>query len=48
MSERIGEGLVRVGAMTREQMEEVWRRQRDGDGGLFGEFTLWPTGKIAV
>lgn len=40
MSEKIGEGLVRVGALTREQMEEVLRRQRNGDDRLFGQIAI--------
>jgi len=40
MSEKIGEGLVRIGAMTRQQMEEVLRRQEAGDGRLFGEIAI--------
>jgi len=35
--EKIGEGLVRIGAMTRAQAEDVLRRQRGGDDRLFGE-----------
>lgn len=40
MSEKIGEGLVRVGAMTQAQMEEVLRRRKAGDGRLFGEIAI--------
>jgi len=40
MSEKIGEGLVRIGAMTQAQMEEVLRRQKAGDGRLFGEIAI--------
>jgi len=34
--EKIGEGLVKMGAMTKEQVEDVLQRQRDGNDGLFG------------
>jgi len=34
--EKIGEGLVKMGAMTKEQVEDVLKRQRDGNDGLFG------------
>jgi hypothetical protein len=35
--EKIGDGLVRIGAMTRAQVEDVLRRQRGGDDRMFGE-----------
>jgi hypothetical protein len=38
--ERIGETLIRIGAMTRDQVESVLRRQKAGDGRLFGEIAL--------
>jgi hypothetical protein len=38
--ERIGETLVRIGAMTRDQVESVLRRQQAGDTRLFGEIAL--------
>jgi len=37
---KIGEVLVRIGAMTRDQVETVLRRQRAGDSRLFGEIAL--------
>jgi hypothetical protein len=40
MSEKIGEGLVRIGAMSRERMDEVLRRQSVGDDRLFGEIAI--------
>ena len=40
MSEKIGEGLVRIGAMSRQQMQEVLRRQSAGDERLFGEIAI--------
>jgi len=35
--ERIGQGLIRIGAMTQAQVDGVLRRQRRGDSRLFGE-----------
>ncbi len=40
MDERIGEGLIRIGATTKDQVEEVLRRQRAGDDRLFGEIAI--------
>ncbi len=40
MAERIGEGLVRIGAMTEEQREKVLKMQEDGDNRLFGEIAV--------
>jgi len=40
MAERIGEGLVRIGAMTEEQREKVLKMQEDGDIRLFGEIAV--------
>ena len=40
MEERIGEALVRIGAMTPEQVEEVLKLQEDGDNRLFGEIAI--------
>jgi hypothetical protein len=40
VEERIGEALVRIGAMTPEQVEEVLKLQKDGDGRLFGEIAI--------
>jgi hypothetical protein len=37
---RIGELLVKIGAMTREQVDYVLRLQRDGDSRRFGEIAL--------
>ena len=39
-SEKIGEGLKRIGAMTEEQVNEVLKRQKDGDKRLFGEIAI--------
>ena len=38
--ERIGEGLVRIGAMTEEQVKEILKRQSEGDDRLFGEIAV--------
>ncbi len=40
MAERIGEGLVRIGAMTEEQREKVLKLQEEGDARLFGEIAV--------
>ena len=40
MEERIGEALVRIGAMTVEQVDQVLKLQQDGDNRLFGEIAI--------
>jgi hypothetical protein len=40
VEERIGEALVRIGAMTLEQVDQVLKFQQDGDGRLFGEIAI--------
>ena len=40
MNEKIGEGLIRIGAITRAQVEELLRQQRAGDDRLFGEIAI--------
>jgi hypothetical protein len=40
MAERIGEALVRIGAMKSFQVEDVLRLQRNGDKRLFGEIAI--------
>ncbi len=40
MGERIGEALVRIGAMTVEQVDQVLKFQQDGDNRLFGEIAI--------
>jgi hypothetical protein len=40
VEERIGEALVRIGAMTPEQVEEVLKLQQGGDNRLFGEIAI--------
>ncbi len=38
--ERIGEALVRIGAMKSYQVEDVVRLQQGGDHRLFGEIAI--------
>ncbi len=38
--ERIGEFLVKIGAMTGEQRDEVLARQKQEPGRLFGEIAI--------
>jgi len=40
VEEEIGEGLMRIGAMTKAQVEEVLLRQRAGDDRLFVEIAI--------
>jgi len=40
VGERIGEALVRIGAMTVEQVDQVLKFQQDGDNRLFGEIAI--------
>lgn len=40
MEERIGEALVRIGAMQPYQVEDVLEVQKQGDGRLFGEIAI--------
>ena len=40
MGEKIGEALVRIGAMNAAQLEDVLNRQRAGDTRLFGEIAI--------
>ena len=40
MEERIGEALVRIGAMKTFQVEDVLRLQQAGDKRLFGEIAI--------
>jgi len=40
VDEEIGEGLIRIGAITRSQVEELLRQQRAGDDRLFGEIAI--------
>lgn len=40
MVERIGDGLVRIGAMEAEQRDKVLQMQNDGDERMFGEIAI--------
>jgi hypothetical protein len=40
MAEKIGDVLVRIGAMTAEQVEEVLNTQKAGDTRIFGEIAI--------
>ena len=40
MAERIGDILVRIGAMGQRQVDDVLRRQKAGDGRIFGEIAI--------
>ena len=39
-AERIGERLIRIGAITKGQVETVLKKQEDGDNRLFGEIAI--------
>ena len=40
MVEKIGDGLVRIGAMTADQVRSVLKKQNSGDTGMFGEIAI--------
>lgn len=40
MAEKIGDGLVRIGAMEAEQRDKVLKMQNDGDERMFGEIAI--------
>lgn len=40
MTERIGDGLVRIEAMSEEQRDKVLQMQNDGDERMFGEIAI--------
>jgi len=40
VEERIGEGLMRIGAITQAQVDAVVKRQKAGDKRLFGEIAV--------
>ena len=40
MADRIGDNLVKIGAMTQEQVDDVLQRQKNGDTRLFGEIAI--------
>ncbi len=38
--EKIGDGLVRIGAITKEQVDTIIKLQNEGDERLFGEIAM--------
>ncbi|RPJ09189.1 MAG: hypothetical protein EHM28_02240 [Spirochaetaceae bacterium] len=40
IEEKIGEGLMRIGAMAQDQVSAVLKRQKNGDPRLFGEIAV--------
>jgi hypothetical protein len=40
MGNRIGEFLIRIGAMTKDQVEDILLKQRRGDTRVFGEIAI--------
>lgn len=40
MAERIGDVLMRIGAITQQQVNDVLGRQAAGDGRMFGEIAI--------
>ncbi len=40
MKEKIGDVLVRIGAMTQRQVKDVLARQKAGDTRIFGEIAI--------
>ena len=40
MDEKIGEGLIRIGVMTKTQVDDALARQKSGDKRLFGEIAI--------
>ncbi|MBN1798001.1 MAG: hypothetical protein JW822_05470 [Spirochaetales bacterium] len=38
--EKIGQGLVRIGAMTQDQVDDILKRQQAGDASLFGVMAI--------
>ncbi|MBN1523120.1 MAG: hypothetical protein JW904_01450 [Spirochaetales bacterium] len=38
--EKIGDGLVRIGAMTKQQVEEILKLQKEGNQSLFGVIAI--------
>jgi hypothetical protein len=40
MANRIGEFLLKIGAMNKEQVDHVLKLQREGDTRIFGEIAL--------
>jgi hypothetical protein len=40
MAVMIGEFMVNIGALTKGQVQEILRAQKEGDGRLFGEIAV--------
>jgi len=40
LTEKIGQGLVRTGEMTQEEVDLVLQKQKEGDSRLFGEIAV--------
>ena len=40
MADRIGEFLIKIGALNQQQVDEVLKRQVQGDPRIFGEIAL--------
>ena len=40
LTEKIGQGLVRIGEMTQEEVDQVLQKQKEGDTRLFGEIAV--------
>lgn len=40
MTEKIGEFLLRIGVMSRQQVREILDAQKKGDSRLFGEIAI--------
>jgi len=40
VAQRIGDFLIRIGAMTAEQVKDVLRAQEGGDTRMFGELAI--------
>ena len=40
MGETIGEGLIRIGVMTQDQVADVLKKQKEGDGRRFGDLAI--------
>ena len=40
MGETIGEGLIRLGIMTKDQVDDVLKKQKEGDARRFGDLAI--------
>ena len=40
MTDKIGDILIEIGAMSEEQVEDVLQQQKNGDTRIFGEIAL--------